>query len=322
MSIILAGGAGFIGSRLCAHFVEQKQHVLVLDNLCRGKEEYLPKAMRQEYICFHKMDIADIQATAWAIEDFHQRHPVDVVWHMAANSDIPAGIVDANVDFKDTFTTTFSLLQAMRPLGINKIAFASSSAIYGDHGPERILDENIGPLLPISNYGAMKLASEAALSAAAESWLEKVWIFRFPNVVGLPATHGVILDFIHKLQRTPGRLDVLGNGTQQKAYLHVEELVEAMLFIASHAKQKLNVFNIGPEDAGCSVAQIAEMAVEEVSPGASIIYGMEGRGWVGDVPKFLYSVRKLADLGWRPTNSSIDAVRRAIREILSQEKLA
>lgn len=319
MSIIIAGGAGFIGSRLAAHCITQQGPVLVLDNLCRGRKEYLKEHIGNEMLHFERLNLADLAATAKAVRTFHKKYPVDMVWHMAANSDIPAGIADAHVDLNDTFMTTFALLEAMKAAGITRIAFASSSAVYGDLGPDSMLTEDTGPLLPISNYGAMKLASEALLSAAAENWLEKVWIFRFPNVVGLPATHGVILDFIRKLQHTPDRLEVLGNGTQQKAYLHVEELVNAMLFIVPHAPEKLGVYNIGPEDAGCTVAQIAESTVGLVSPGASIVYGHEPRGWVGDVPKFRYSVQKLAKLGWRPKHSSLEAVRRAIHEIHLQE---
>ena len=187
-------------------------------------------------------------------------------------------------------------------------------------GSDTPLREDMGPLLPISNYGAMKLASEAMISAAAESWLNRAWVFRFPNVVGTPATHGVILDFVRKLKATPGELQVLGNGTQQKAYVHVADLVDAMCFITEHAQEMVNVYNIGPSDSGCSVRQIAETVVRRVSPGAKIAYGTEGRGWVGDVPRFSYSVAKLAALGWNTSHGSVDAVARAVDEIATQEQ--
>ena len=319
MSVVLAGGAGFIGSKLAARFLARGRHVLVLDDLCRGRQEYLEQLTPRDHLHFVETDLAKPEKTTAVMRDFHMAHPVDTVWHMAANSDIPAGIADATVDLRDTFMTTFSLLEAMKPLGIRRLAFASSSAIYGDLGPETRLHENIGPLLPISNYGAMKLASEAIISAAAESWLQTAWIFRFPNVVGTPATHGVILDFVRKLKSDPSVLSVLGNGTQQKAYLHVDDLVEAMLFIAENAKDKINLYNIGPEDAGCTVRGIAEATVARVSPNARITYGDEPRGWVGDVPKFAYSVDKLAALGWRTPHSSIGAVEKAVDEIASQE---
>ncbi|MDR2489371.1 MAG: NAD-dependent epimerase/dehydratase family protein [Desulfovibrio sp.] len=322
MAIIIIGGAGFIGSKLTRRFLDAGDRALVIDNLCRGRKEFIDTPPGKERPEFVHADASDARALRRVMAEYHARHPVDMVWHMAANSDIPAGIADASVDLRDTFMTTHAALEAMKQLGLKKLAFASSSAVYGDHGPDLPLREDTGPLLPISNYGAMKLASEALISAAAENYLEHAWIFRFPNVVGIPATHGVILDFIRKLKATPGRLEVLGNGTQQKAYLHVDELVEAMLFIADRDNGKRNLYNIGPDDAGCRVADIAAAVAERVSPGARVLFGTEGRGWVGDVPKFRYSVAKAAALGWKPRFSSLDAVRRAVDEIARQEEAA
>ena len=319
MSIVIAGGAGFIGYTLAKRFLERRRHILVLDNFCRGRREFL-ESLNADSITIEEADLSDERQTHDILKNWHALHPVEAVWHMAANSDIPAGIEDAHVDLRDTFMTTFSLLQAMKRIGIGNFAFASSSAIYGDMGSDTPLREDMGPLLPISNYGAMKLASEAMISAAAESWLNRAWVFRFPNVVGTPATHGVILDFVRKLKATPGELQVLGNGTQQKAYVHVADLVDAMCFITEHAREKVNVYNIGPSDSGCSVRQIAETVVRRVSPGAKIAYGTEGRGWVGDVPKFSYSVAKLAALGWNTSHASVDAVARAVDEIATQEQ--
>jgi UDP-glucose 4-epimerase len=319
-SVIIAGGAGFIGSHLARHFLADGGYVLILDNLRRGREMFIRDLPGSERLVFENIDLADVTRTAEAIGAFHKQHPADVVWHMAANSDIPAGIADPEVDLRDTFLTTHSLLAAMRRCGIAKLAFASSSAIYGDHG-QKCLREDTGPLFPISNYGAMKLASEAAVSAAAESFLERVWLFRFPNVVGVPATHGVIIDFIRKLKANPDGLTVLGNGAQQKLYLHVADLVAAMLFIVRNAGERRNCFNIGPVDEGVSVRHIAEDVVERVAPGAVIEYGDEARGWVGDVPRFRYDLEALSRLGFTPNLRSRDAVRLAIDEIARQEGL-
>jgi UDP-glucose 4-epimerase len=239
------------------------------------------------------------------------------VWHLAANSDIPAGVTDPLVDHRDTFLTTFNMLMVMRELKIPAIRFSSSSSIYGEFG-DKLIEEDSGPLRPISNYGAMKLAAEAQISAARETFLERADIFRFPNVVGTPATHGVIYDFVAKLRRTPDRLDVLGDGSQQKPYMHVDDLIDAMLFIAARADERLNVFNIGPDDDGVTVRFIAETVRDIVAPGAVIRFGAGDRGWVGDVPKFRYSTARLERLRWRPKLSSADAVRRAAREIAAQ----
>jgi UDP-glucose 4-epimerase len=181
------------------------------------------------------------------------------------------------------------------------------------------LTESTGPLFPISNYGAMKLASEAMITAAAEKFLARALLFRFPNVVGLPATHGVILDFVRRLRSDPSHLDVLGDGSQRKSYLHVTELVDAMLFIQGRATGKVDVFNIGPTDAGIFVRDIAHETVAAAAPEARLKFGTDNKGWVGDVPRFAYSTAKLSALGWTPKLSSLEAVRRAIGEIYRQE---
>jgi UDP-glucose 4-epimerase len=166
----------------------------------------------------------------------------------------------------------------------------------------------------------MKLASEAAITAAAEKFLTRALLFRFPNVVGVPATHGMILDFIRRLHKEPDRLDVLGDGTQKKSYLHVSDLVDAMLLIQERATRKVDAFNIGPTDDGVFVRQIAEETVATVAPGAQIHYGTGNKGWVGDVPRFTYSTAKVRALGWRPKIDSLEVVRRAIGEIAVQER--
>lgn len=321
---IIAGGAGFIGCNLIPLLAREDRQLLVLDNLCRGREEYLDEAQKVagKRVHFQNIDLSDKSATLDAFKLAQKYGNIDEVWHLAANSDIPAGVLDANVDMRDTFMTTFSLLEAMKVFNVGMLHFASSSAIYGDLGGV-VLHEAIGPLLPISNYGAMKLASEALISAAAESYIERANIFRFPNVVGSPATHGVILDFINKLKNDLTKLDVLGDGTQQKAYLHVSDLVAAMIHIRNdHSLPKVFPINIGPVDEGVTVRFIAEAVIERVSPSAKINYGQGNKGWVGDVPKFQYSVEKLNRLGWSPSRDSVEAVRYSIDQIANQEGFA
>jgi UDP-glucose 4-epimerase len=320
---IVAGGAGFIGSNLVKRLVSENRLIVVLDNLSRGKIEYL-QLLGLDYsgqVRFINTDLSSIHETQRAFEYALSIGKVDELWHLAANSDISAGIVDANLDFRDTFQTTLTLLEAMKKHQVKNIHFASSSAIYGDLGTTT-LHESIGPLLPISNYGAMKLASEATISAACESFLERANIFRFPNVVGCPATHGVILDFVKKIIISPQKLEVLGNGSQQKSYLHVVDLVDAMLFIRKNQNAKGPFpINIGPVDSGVSVKFIAETVCQMLSPHAEICYGVENRGWVGDVPRFIYSVERLLKFGWKPKLGSADAIKLAIREVWDQENL-
>jgi UDP-glucose 4-epimerase len=319
MPILITGAAGFIGSNLAKRFIEAGKTVLGLDNLSRGSRDNLIDVIDDPRFHLKVIDCADKQAFLSAITEFHAKSPITEVWHMAANSDIPAGVSDASVDLKDTFMTTFNVLEVMKSLHIKILAFASSSAVYGDHGIERI-SEVSGPLLPLSNYGAMKLASEAAISAAAENFLDRAFIYRFPNVIGVPATHGVLLDFVNKLKVTPDRLDVLGNGSQQKAYLHVSDLIDGMLHIRRNALEKMCVYNLGAEDAGVSVKAIAQSVVARASPNAKIVYGTGDRGWVGDVPKFQYSLVMFKRLGWGPQLNSQQAIDKAITEIICQER--
>jgi UDP-glucose 4-epimerase len=309
--------AGFVGANLAERLLLRGERVVGFDNLCRGSKSNLAAALRHPAFAFQSIDLADLGAYRRALTAAHASSAISEVWHLAANSDIPAGIADANIDLRDTLMTTFNTLELMKELGIGKIAFASSSAVYGDHG-DRLLSENSGPLFPISNYGAMKLASEGAISAALESHLERAYIFRFPNVIGVPATHGAIYDFVHKLRALPDRLDVLGDGSQRKSYLHCDDLVDAMLHIHAAAAERLACFNIAAADEGVTVRFIAELVVETVAPGASIRYGRGNKGWVGDVPQFAYSVAKLEALGWRPKLDSVQAVRKAVRQIASQ----
>jgi UDP-glucose 4-epimerase len=321
MTVLVTGGAGFVAATLVRRLLERGEQVLAVDNLSRGRLQNLAAATVHTRFSFLQVDVADLIAFRDAVRTHAWSGTLTDVWHLAANSDIPAGIRDPQIDLRDTYLTTLNSLIVMEELGIRRLFFASSSAIYGDHG-NRALTEDIGPLLPISNYGAMKLASEASISAAAEKFLEKALLFRFPNVVGIPSTHGVIRDFILRLRQNPECLQVLGNGTQQKSYLHVSDLVEAMLFLADRYDGKIAPFNIGPVDDGVTVRFIAQQTVAVAAPGATIEFGTGDKGWVGDVPRFRYSVDALKALGWSPTLDSAGAIRRAVQEISAEEPAA
>lgn len=317
---VVAGGAGFVGANLCRRLIAESRFVAVIDNFCRGDERYLESACGTTgMLNVIRADLSQRDQCTAAFAQAASLGRIVEVWHLAANSDIPAGVADSDVDLKDTFLTTSELLRCMKAHEVPNIFFASSSAIYGDLG-DQTLHESIGPLLPISNYGSMKLASEALISAAAESFLSRACLFRFPNVVGVPATHGVILDFVHKLRADPTVLPVLGDGSQRKAYLHVSDLVDSMLYIARQADTgKVMPINIGPVDEGVYVRWIAEQVVARVAPTARLAFGIGNKGWVGDVPRFHYSVERLKSLGWQPRLDSAGAVLRAIDEIARQE---
>lgn len=311
---LITGGAGFVGVNLAQALLDRGDQVLAVDDLSRGRRELLGILEKRDGFAFAAADCVRSEA----IDAAAGTREVDAVWHLAANSDISAGVADPTVDLHRTFMTTFGALAFMRARGVGRLHFASSSAVYGDHG-ERPVHERTGPLEPISNYGAMKLASEAQIRAAVEAWLPRADVFRFPNVIGTPATHGVIWDFVRKLQASPQVLEVLGDGTQRKAYLHVTDLVAAMLHVAAAPDPGHRVFNIGPTDEGVTVRSIAEAVRDRVQPDARIAFGEGARGWVGDVPRFRYVVDKVLASGWTPRMGSADAVRCAVDEIALQE---
>jgi UDP-glucose 4-epimerase len=313
-TVLITGAAGFVGSHLTDRLLEKGHRVVGIDNLCRGMRGNLDEALRHPAFHFFEADLTDLASYRRIVADFR----ITTVWHMAANSDIPGGIADPNVDFRDTFETTFNTVLVMREAEIPSIAFASTSAIYGVH--DEPLTEDTGPLFPISNYGAMKLASEALISAALESFLGRAWIFRFPNVVGPRATHGIIFDLLEKLQTNPPDLEVLGDGTQQKPYLHISDLLDAMFMVCDRSSDTLNYFNIGPPDEGTTVLEIAQAVLREAAPSTPVRFTGGNRGWVGDVPRFRYCIDKIKTLGWHPTLTSAEAVDRAVAEICRQTR--
>ena len=314
--VIVTGAAGFIAHNLILRLLEDNVIVIGVDNLSRGGDQNLVELRKHKHFTFIETDLARYSEIEQNLSIFAS--DVHEVWHLAANSDISAGTQDPTVDLRDTFMSTFNILLFMSRRNISKLYFASSSAVYGDHGSSLISEAGTA-LLPISNYGAMKMAAEAQISAAVEAFLEQAMIFRFPNVVGVPATHGVIFDFINKLSANPSELQVLGDGSQQKSYLLVDELLDAMFYIKRNANERIGIFNIGPkDDPGVSVRFIAETVKDIAWKDAEIVYGSENRGWLGDVPRFTYSVDKLSSLGWTASLSSAQAILIAAKQIYSE----
>src|ERR1700722_19089875 len=311
---LVTGAAGFIGSHLVDRLLALGRRVVGLDNLALGRRANLAEALRNRQFSFFEMDVNDVETCLALLRKDAVGGSIKTVWHLAANSDIQAGGRDPDLDLRLTYLTTHNVLKMMHTLNIPQLVFASSSAIYGNH--EGVLREDSGPLLPVSTYGAMKLASEGSITAALESFLERVWICRFPNVIGSRATHGIIFDLLKKLRANPAELEVLGDGMQEKPYLHVSELVDAMLFLFERSPDRLNYYNIAPEIGASTVRFIADSVVKAAAPGAKIRYTGGSRGWVGDVPKFLYSPAKLKSFGWSPKLNSDAAVELAIRENL------
>ena len=265
MKILLTGGAGFIGSHLCDRLLSLHNKITVIDNLILGRKENISHLIRNESFTFHEKDLLDLEA----LRSIFAEGQFDMVYHLAANSDIQKGSEDPTVDYSLTFNTTFNVLQCMREFEVKKFFFASTSAIYGETYDR--LTENYGPLRPVSNYGAGKLASEAFISAFSSAYGIQTWIVRFPNVVGERFTHGVIYDFIHKLHENSKVLTVLGDGEQIKPYLYVRDLVDGIQFVCQNTNERFNVYNLG-SNTRTKVKEIAQMVIEEMELDAKIEY--------------------------------------------------
>ncbi|VBB46861.1 NAD-dependent epimerase/dehydratase [uncultured Paludibacter sp.] len=311
MNTLVTGGAGFIGSHLCDALISENHNVVVIDNLILGKLENINHLIGLKNFLFINEDILNTEK----LKEIFEEHSFDMVFHMAANSDIQKGGADPEIDYNLTFNTTFNVLQCMKEFNVKKLFFASTSAIYGETTDE--LYENYGPLQPVSNYGAGKLASEAFISAFSSTYNIQTWITRFPNVVGERFTHGVIYDFIKKLNTNPTELEVLGNGEQNKPYLYVKDLVEGILFVCNNSHDRFNVYNLGSYSR-TKVKEIAQMVIEEMELNASIRYTGGDRGWIGDVPEFKYDLSKINKLGWEAKINSNDSVRIAIQKALGK----
>lgn len=312
---LVTGAAGFIGSHLVDRLLELNYQVVGIDNLSLGKKENLSLALSHPHFTFYQQDLNEVDACIQLLSK--QQTPWETVWHLAANSDIQAGVKNPEIDLNSTFLTTFNTIKIAKQLQISNFAFASTSAIYGQL-PGAIKEDD-GPLFPISSYGAMKLASEALVSVGLESYLKQAWIFRFPNVVGSRATHGVIFDLIKKLKIDPACLEVLGDGKQTKPYLHVSELIDALIFIYQNAREKLNYFNISPIST-TSVRDIVENIIQRCKIKPEICYTGGSKGWDGDVPHFQYDTSKLSNLGWQAKLSSNEAVKNAVQEIWDENQ--
>jgi UDP-glucose 4-epimerase len=230
---------------------------------------------------------------------------------MAANSDIQRSAQETDRDLHLTFLTTYNVAECARRSGTREIVFPSSSTVYG--ALEQPLAEETGPLLPVSLYGAAKLAAEGFLASYASMFDRAVWIVRLPNVVGPRLTHGCIHDFMRRLRDDPTRLVVLGDGRQRKPYAHVDDVIDALLLVRERARERVSLFNLAAEG-NTSVREIAAIVIEEMGLRDVAIEFTGGEsGWPGDVARFEYDTRRIERLGWKARHDSTEAVRLAVR---------
>ena len=310
MNILVAGGAGFIGSHLCDALLSKNNTVIVADKLIMGSKN-IEHLSQNTNFKFYEMELANQDN----VDKLFGDNKIDIVYHMAANSDIQKSANDTSIDFNDTLLTTRVLLESMRKNNVKNIFFASTSAVYGEM-PDIMLNEETGGLKPVSYYGGAKLASEALISSYVSMCDMNAVIFRFPNVIGPRLTHGVVYDFVKKLRNNPKELEILGNGTQCKPYIYVTDLVNAIVKLTEQFEPGVDVFNISVMSEGTSVTHIAEIVVDVLGlSDVEFKYTGGDRGWKGDVPRFKYDISKVLATGWKPEYTSDEAVRKAAQSL-------
>jgi len=316
MNIFISGGGGFIGSHFAKTLININEinKIIVYDNFSSGTLAHLGDIQENNKLLVIEGDIKDLPLLTESMKE------VDMVVHFAANPDIAKAVTQPDIDFWEGTYLTQNILESMRVNGVRDILYTSGSGIYGE-SPNTAFKENYGPLFPISTYGASKLACEGLISSYCHMFGMRGRAFRFANVVGPKQTHGVGYDFIRRLSSDPTRLRILGDGTQSKAYIYVSDVISAMFLVFEKMQYSnaliFDVFNVATDDY-ISVTDIANIAcaVADIDP-SNVVYEYTGgdRGWKGDVPKVLFNVDKVKDLGWRASRTSYQAIKDSIQSM-------
>lgn len=315
INILVAGGAGFVGSHVVDRLLRTTDAtVRVFDNFSSGREWRLEPHLGSKRLTILRGDLKDLPALIEATKG------VQRVYHFASNPDIAKAMVDPSIDFWEGTYLTQNLLEAIRTARCDALVYASGSGVYGDAG-ERAVGEDYAPLLPISPYGASKLACEAMIHAYVHMFGLQARVFRFANVVGPRQSHGVAFDFIRHLREEPSTLRILGDGTQSKSYIHVDDIVTGIQYFTERDRESYSYYNLAADDY-LTVREIADLVVDEMTLKAVKYHYTGGsRGWKGDVPVVRFDLAKVHRAGWRAARSSAEAMRAAIRSMLGQSVL-
>lgn len=311
----LVGGAGFLGSHFADRLLRMNDvaAVTVYDNMSSGREWHFAHHLGDPRFVVVVADVADENRLAETMAGH------DIVIHLASNPDIARAVVEPSVDFYQGTMLTHHVLEAMRRTGTPRLLYASGSGVYGDLG-ETEAEEDHGPLLPVSTYGASKLAGEALIASYTAMFGLVGRVYRFANVVGARQTHGVGFDFVRKLRADPTRLQILGDGSQSKSYIHAADVVDAVLLADATHHEPYGVFNVGTGDY-ITVKEIADLVVECMKlDSTKVVYEFTGgdRGWRGDVPVVRFSSDRIKSLGWSCRRTSGEALRAAILAMLDE----
>ncbi|HVT96489.1 MAG TPA: NAD-dependent epimerase/dehydratase family protein [Acidobacteriaceae bacterium] len=315
-SYFIVGGAGFIGS----HFVDallrsdMTRRVTVFDNFSSGREWHCEPHARNPRLKIIRADASDVHALTATMEGH------DWVIHLASNPNIAAAAENPEIDFYRGTLLTNNVVEAMRRTGVHRLLYASGSGVYGDTGSQSVVEDH-APLIPVSTYGASKLACESLIASYCSMFGLRACAFRFGNVVGPRQTHGVGFDFLRSLSAKPKRLRILGDGNQSKPYIHVTDVVDAAFCAAKLARGAFSVFNVATDDA-VTVTEIAELAVATLDlDRPTFEYTGGSRGWRGDVPVVRLDSTRIRSLGWFPKRNSREAMRQSLQELIADDRI-
>jgi len=306
--ILITGGAGFIGSHLVDKLIELENDVYVLDNLMTTDTRYIQPQIDKKLCKFIKGDLRFQKTFEKLPKDF------DYIFHLAADPNVKNSVNEPINSFNHNVLGTLYLLEYTRKIKPKGFIFASSGGtLYGD--VEKFPISENEPLKPISPYGASKVACEAYISAYANAYEFKAVSGRYANIFGERSTHGVIFDFYNKLKQNPKKLEILGDGKQQKSYLHVFDCVEGTILIGDNLKEQrlwYDYYNIGSNE-WITVEKIALILENELGlKDVQHVYTGGQKGWIGDVHKSLLSIEKIQKLGWRPKINFEEAIKRYV----------
>ncbi len=310
----IVGGAGFIGS----HFTDRllgdptTGRVTLYDNFSSGREWHYAHHTGDRRLHVVRGEVNDCSTLQRAI-DGH-----DVVIHLASNPDISRAVSDPDIDFREGTQLTRDVLEAMRISGVQRILYASGSGVYGDLGTTEVAEDH-GMLVPVSTYGASKLAGEALIASYCHMFGMTGRAFRFANVVGPRQTHGVGFDFVRQLTANARVLRILGDGSQSKSYIWVGDVVSAVLLANEKSQNRFDVFNVGTGDY-ITVTEIAELAVEAMGLEPNSVrleYTGGDRGWKGDVPIVRLNTNRIQNLGWQRSRSTRQALADSLQALIA-----
>ena len=314
--IVVAGAAGFVGSHLCDLLLKQGHSVTGFDNLSTGFIKNLGNALDKENFRFAEGDILD----AHKLGDLFKE--VEFVYHMAANADIRGGLDDPSRDLNQNIIGTYNVLEAIRSNGVGRIVFASSAAVLGE--PTQFpTPEDCAVPIQTSLYGASKMSCEGLISAYCEGYGLEGYIFRFVSLLGPRYPHGHVIDFVRQLLTNQSKLEILGDGTQQKSYLHIDDCIAAINKVvedrtAAKSKHRVQIYNLGT-DHYIQVAESVNFITDAMQLSPEIIYGTDRQGWIGDNPFVFLDTEKIRKAGWQPEHDIETSIRETVRWLLKNK---